>query len=137
MRSQVEQWLELEEKLRHALPYSLLSAKAGMLRKLAEALDQKEYLVGDQLSLADIAIYSTLLSALTKYPVSIPVPGKHMTNMSSVPVGADDCVVREGKECPVDFAGSAAVEDTGVLASLRQQRCLFKGQGPGMGQSKG
>ncbi len=67
--SEVEEWLEVEEVLRHSLPYSLLSANAGLIRRVASTVDGKDYLVGQKLSLADIALYSTLLPALIKYPV--------------------------------------------------------------------
>jgi hypothetical protein len=66
--SSVEQWLELEEQLRHCLPPSLGSE--ALLHKLADALDGKQYLVGDGLSLADVAVYSTLLPALRQHQAS-------------------------------------------------------------------
>ena len=66
---QIEEWLEVEEVLRHSLPYSLLSSNAELIRRLAVTLEHKDYLVGQQLSLADVALYSTLLPALIKYPV--------------------------------------------------------------------
>ena len=66
---QIEEWLEIEEVLRQSLPYSLLSSNAELIRKLARAVESKDYLVGQHLSLADVALYSTLLPALIKYPV--------------------------------------------------------------------
>ncbi|KAK9918584.1 hypothetical protein WJX75_005162 [Coccomyxa subellipsoidea] len=69
---QIEEWLEIEEVLRQSLPYSLLSSNAELIRKLARAVESKDYLVGQHLSLADVALYSTLLPALIKYPEALP-----------------------------------------------------------------
>lgn len=70
--SDVEGWLEFEEILRHSLPHALLAANASHMRRLASALEGHAFLVENTLSLADIALYGTLLPTLSKQPVRIP-----------------------------------------------------------------
>ena len=70
--SDVEGWLEYEEILRHSLPHALLAAKAPHMRRLATALEGHDFLLGDSLSLADIALFGTLLPALSTQPVHDP-----------------------------------------------------------------
>ena len=67
----VEGWLEFEEILRHSLPHALLADKANHIRRLVTSLEGRKFLVGDALSLADIAIYGTLLPTLSKQPVKL------------------------------------------------------------------
>ncbi len=69
--SDVEGWLEYEEILRHSLPHALLASKAPHMRRLATALEGQEFLVGESLSLADIALFGTLLPTLSRQPVHI------------------------------------------------------------------
>lgn len=63
----------MEELLRHCLPYSLLSANAELIQRLAAAVEGRRFLVGEHLSLADVAIYATLLPSVTNYPVWHPL----------------------------------------------------------------
>ena len=68
--SDVEGWLEHEEILRHSLPHALLACHASHMRRLSTAVEGHDYLVGSSLTLADIAMYGTLLPTLSKQPVS-------------------------------------------------------------------
>ena len=73
--SDVEGWLEHEEILRHSLPHALLAGHANHMRRLSTAVEGHDYLVGSSLTLADIAMYSSLLPTLSKQPVgSLPGP---------------------------------------------------------------
>ena len=73
--SQIEQWLEFEEaELRRSLPDVSATAAPGPaaepLLRLASAVAGPHCLVGAALTLADVAIYATLLPVLSKLPVS-------------------------------------------------------------------
>ena len=80
--SDVEGWLEYEEILRHSLPHALLAAKANDMRRLATAVEGHDFLVGQSLSLADIAMFGTLLPTMSNQPVSFLCT--QLTDMTSV-----------------------------------------------------
>ena len=74
--SQVEQWVEIEEaELRRCLPDLTCSAAhetaAEPLHRLASAVAGRACLVGDSLTLADVAVYATLLPVFSRLPVTL------------------------------------------------------------------
>ena len=65
LRFQVEDWLEWEETvLRPAARATNPSLLQSALDKLAEALSASTFLVGKAITLADVAVFSTLLSVM-------------------------------------------------------------------------
>ena len=65
LRFQVEDWLEWEETvLRPAAQGTNPSLLQSALDKLAEALSASTFLVGKAITLADVAVFSTLLSVM-------------------------------------------------------------------------
>ena len=62
LRYDVEDWLEWEETiLRPAVGRGNPAALQAALERLAKAVSAGQYLVGNVVTLADIAVYSTLL----------------------------------------------------------------------------
>ncbi|CAL8471724.1 g11266 [Coccomyxa elongata] len=105
---QIEEWLEIEERVRQFLPYSLLSANADLIRKLASAVDGKEYVVGQQLSLADVALYATLLPALTKYPEALPQSVRsYLEKLTKLPAISNGLAQALGKKSKLSLPAAA------------------------------
>ena len=65
----MEEWLEFEEALGRALPYALLDSSSGLIHRLASAVQGRDFLLGKQMCLADVAVFAALLPWLQELPV--------------------------------------------------------------------
>ena len=105
--SDVEGWLEDEEILRHSLPHALLAGHASHMRRLSTAVESHDYLVGSSLTLADIAMYGTLLPILSRQPVSC-LPGP-LSRQRMISCG-----------CPCRDSDAAHATSPGKIASVQE-----------------
>ena len=100
----MEQWLEFEEaELRGCLPTLSGSSAPGPaaepLRRLAAAVAGRACLVGGSLTLADVAVYVTLLPVLSKLPVCWSLPCMPPCCRARLPT-ADGHACRGRRACP-------------------------------------
>jgi glutathione S-transferase len=80
--AEVESWLEWEESVLRPAIFGAGPSLDSALQKLTRAVSSRQHLVGDSVTLADVAVYATLLPLAAGGKVW-PAPLVHLANWHS------------------------------------------------------